>query len=175
MEQKEIEERMLRAYRLLQESEEGRHSAAISRGELYLLEYIHQKADAVLPGELKEAMHVSTARIAHLLNALEVRGYIRRSIAPADHRRVDIRLTETGNHYIEQVCDRMHRRLAAIADAWGEEDTEKFVHLAERIASLSEALSAAETEVQDERTNFGKTGPPESEGKAIIAVPSAMR
>ena len=175
MEQKEIEERMIRAYRLLLESEEGRHSAAISRGELYLLWYIHHKADAVLPGELKEAMRVSTARIAHLLNTLETRGYIRRSMAPADHRRVDIRLTDTGNRYIEQVCDRMHRRLAAIADALGEEDTESFVRLAERIASLSAALSAAETEAQDERTILGKTGPPESEGKAFVFIPAAMR
>ncbi|MBR3059632.1 MAG: transcriptional regulator [Oscillospiraceae bacterium] len=175
MELGEIEDRMIRAFRLLLESEEGRHSAAISRGELYLLWYIHRKADAVLPGELKEAMRVSTARIAHLLNALEARGYIRRSIDPADHRRVVIRLTEAGNHDLEQVCSRIHRRLAAIAEALGEEDTEKFVCLAEKIASLSAALSAAEREAHDEKANLGKAGPAESAGKAAVPVPAALR
>lgn len=175
MEREEIEARMIRAYRLLLESEEGRHSAAISRGELHLLWYIHSKADAVLPGELKRVMDVSTARIAHLLNTLEARGYIRRNISSDDHRRVEIRLTEVGKRNFEQVCARIHRRLTAIADALGEEDTEQFLRLSERIAALSEALSAAETETRNEKPHPGKPGSSESQGPIPVPVPSAMR
>ena len=126
------------------ESEEGRCSIDLSRGELLLLWYIRNGDNMALPGELSRAMHVSTARIARLLNTLETRGYIRRSKDPADHRRIIVALTPLGQAHVEAVYSRIQGRISAIVEAMGEKDTEEFLRLAERMISISEELTRIE-------------------------------
>ena len=126
------------------ESEEGRCSIDPSRGELLLLWYIRNGDNMALPGELSRAMHVSTARIARLLNTLETRGYIRRSKDPADHRRIIVALTPLGQAHVEAVYSRIQGRISAIVEAMGEKDTEEFLRLAERMISISEELTHME-------------------------------
>ena len=90
-------------------------------------------------------MSVSTARIARLLNTLESRCLIIREMDQTDRRRVFVTLTEEGNRRVEAVYQRVHRRITAIINELGEEDTETFVRIAERIVSISIALNSKET------------------------------
>ncbi len=149
MEQTEREERLLASLRQLVGCEEGRSCIAASRGELCLLMHLKRQNDPVLPSELSEAMSVSTARITRLLNTLEERNLIQRSIDVTDRRKIIVELTEAGDRYLEAVYARTHRRASAVIEALGAEDTEAFIRIAERIADISRALSADETEEQE--------------------------
>jgi DNA-binding MarR family transcriptional regulator len=149
MDQTEREERLLASLRLLVGCEEGRSCMAASRGELCLLMHLKRQNDPVLPSELSEAMSVSTARITRLLNTLEERNLIQRSIDVTDRRKIIVELTEAGDRYLEAVYARTHRRASAVIEALGAEDTEAFIRIAERIADISRALSADETEEQE--------------------------
>ena len=149
MDQTEREERLMASLRQLVGCEEGRSCVAASRGELCLLMYLKRRSDPVLPGELSEAMSVSTARITRLLNTLEDRGLIRRSIDLTDRRKIIVRLTEAGEEYLDAVYAHTHKRASAVIEALGAEDTEEFIRIAERIVDVSRSLSYEETEEQE--------------------------
>ncbi len=148
MDQTQREERLLASLRQLVGCEESRSCMAASRGELCLLMYLKRRSDPVLPSELSEAMSVSTARITRLLNALEERGLIRRSMDLTDRRKIIVRLTEAGEEYLDAVYAHAHKRASAVIEALGAEDTEAFIRIAERIAVVSRSLSVEEAEEQ---------------------------
>jgi DNA-binding MarR family transcriptional regulator len=129
--------------------EEGRSCMAASRGELCLLMHLKRQSDLVLPSELSEVMSVSTARIARLLNTLEDRGLIQRSMDLSDRRKIVVNLTEAGERYLKEVYKRTHRRASAVIDALGEEETETFIRIAEKIVDISRSLSDEEAREQE--------------------------
>ena len=149
MDQTEREERLLASIRQLVSCEEGRSCMAASRGELCLLMHLKRRGDPVLPGELSEAMSVSAARVARLLNTLEDRELIRRSMDPTDRRKVFVRLTEKGERYLEAVYGRAHERASAVIEALGAEETEAFIRIAEKIVEISRSISTEDTGGQE--------------------------
>ena len=149
MDQTEREERFLACLRQLLGCEEGRSCMAASRGELCLLMHVKRQNGLVLPSELSEAMSVSTARVARLLNTLEDRGLVQRSMDLSDRRKIVVTLTVEGERYLEAVYERTHKRASAVIDALGAEDTEAFIRIAEKIADISRSLSAEEAGGQD--------------------------
>ncbi len=149
MDQTEREERLMASLRQLVGCEEGRSCMAASRGELCLLMHLKRQSGLVLPSELSEAMSVSTARIARLLNTLEDRDLVRRSMDLSDRRKIVVKLTEAGEKYLEAVYERTHKRASAVVDALGAEDTEAFIRIAEKIADISRSLSAEEAGEQE--------------------------
>ena len=149
MDQTEREERLMASLRQLVGCEEGRSCMAASRGELCLLMHLKRRNDPVLPSELSEAMSVSTARVTRLLNALEERGLIQRSMDLTDRRKIIVKLTESGKRYLEAVYLRNHKRASAVIDALGAEETETFIRIAEKIVDISRSLSDEEAREQE--------------------------
>ena len=149
MDQTEREERLMASLRQLVGCEEGRSCMAASRGELRLLMHLKRQSDLVLPSELSEVMSVSTARIARLLNTLEDRGLIQRSMDLSDRRKIVVKLTEAGERYLKEVYKRTHRRASAVIDALGAEETETFIRIAEKIVDISRSLSDEEAREQE--------------------------
>ncbi len=149
MDQTEREERLMASLRQLVGCEEGRSCMAASRGELCLLMHLKRRNDPVLPSELSEAMSVSTARVTRLLNALEERGLIQRSMDLSDRRKIVVKLTEAGERYLKEVYKRTHRRASAVIDALGAEETETFIRIAEKIVDISRSLSDEEAREQE--------------------------
>ena len=148
MDQTQREERLLASLRQLVGCEESRSCMSASRGELCLLTHLKRRSDPVLPSELSETMSVSTARITRLLNTLEDRGLIRRSIDLTDRRKIIVRLTEAGEAYLDAVYAHTHKRASAVIEALGAEDIEAFIRIAEKIVDVSRSLSYEETEEQ---------------------------
>ena len=149
MDQTAREERLMASLRQLVGCEEGRSCMAASRGELCLLMHLKRQSDLVLPSELSEVMSVSTARIARLLNTLEDRGLIQRSMDLSDRRKIVVNLTEAGERYLKEVYKRTHRRASAVIDALGAEETETFIRIAEKIVDISRSLSDEEARGQE--------------------------
>ena len=149
MDQTEREERLMASLRQLVGCEEGRSCVAASRGELCLLMHLKRQSDLVLPSELSEVMSVSTARITRLLNTLEDRGLIQRSMDLSDRRKIVVKLTEAGERYLKEVYKRTHRRASAVIDALGAEETETFIRIAEKIVDISRSLSDEEAREQE--------------------------
>lgn len=106
-----------------------------SRGEMGILIYLNFKQDGVTSGQLSEALHVSTGRVASALKSLEKKQLIVRRTYAEDKRRVYVHITDLGRQSIlekhEEAIGKMEKSLQKL----GKEDAKKFVELTKRLFS----------------------------------------
>jgi len=103
-------------------------------GEAFALQFIAQYDGTVLPGELENAMGVSSARIATVLNGLENKGWITRRIDPTDRRRTLLNLTPAGQAQVAQHTQQLLDIACKILAYLGEEDARHYVRIMSRLA-----------------------------------------
>ena len=105
-------------------------------GEAFVLHYIFKRGGDVQPGEIGNAMNVSTARIAAALNSLEKKGLITRRIDTANRRNILVAITQAGVKLAED-----HRRIALesiakMLELLGEHDAKEYVRIMQKLAQL---------------------------------------
>lgn len=109
-----------------------------SRGECYLLRCLARSKTPLLPSDLSRQLHASTARVAVVLNALEKKGMISRSIDPVDRRRILVSLTDAGREYATairvQLCEGMKRLLEEL----GEQDAREYLRITKRMLKIAQ-------------------------------------
>jgi DNA-binding MarR family transcriptional regulator len=110
------------------------------QGEGFVLHYIAH-GGCVLPGEIGNAMRVSTARVATALNSLEKKGLITRQIDVSDRRKILVRITSEGKLLAERnyrvAVDVIAKRFALL----GEYDAKEYVRITGRLAELILAVA----------------------------------
>lgn len=110
-------------------------SAAL-RGEMAVLRLLDEEKCSLTAGDISRLLHMTTSRIAAVLNALQKKGLILRGRDGADKRCVLVTLTDKGR----ELCG--ERRRKAIGDVvqmlscLGEEDAAHFVRIMGRIQSI---------------------------------------
>lgn len=117
----------------------GAHPAVISelsRGELFLLNYLFTHGGTGRPGEMSAAMRTSTARTAAALGNMEKKGWILRRPDEEDHRHTLVRLTEEGKAYIRGMRCTATDRLVRVLEELGEEDTREYLRILGRLAGI---------------------------------------
>ena len=97
---------------------------------------------ALMRGEMAvlRLLEMTTSRVAAVLNSLEKKGLIERCADAADRRRVLVALTERGGALCARKKEAARKRLAAVFERLGQEDTDQFIRLIRRIAQISESL-----------------------------------
>lgn len=110
-----------------------------ARGECFVLRCLARSTVPLLPSDLSEQIHASTARIAVVLNRLEKKGYVSRAIDATDRRRILVTMTEEGREYVEtvraQLCENMKRLLEEL----GEQDAREYLRITKRILWITQA------------------------------------
>lgn len=104
------------------------------------------------PGQLAEAMHLSSGAMTNRLDRLETAGLIRRLPNPNDRRGVLIEPTEEGNAAWERCAGAAARREALIASALSEREKVELHDLLRRLmgAFPPEYVSAKKHRVEDD-------------------------
>lgn len=106
---------------------------------MFVLDFLLKHDGQALPGKMGEAMCVSSARTAAVLNALERKGDILRLPDEADHRRVRVVLTEEGRKRIQRVHEDAHQSVKAILTELGDQDAAEFLRLLKRLVTVAQA------------------------------------
>lgn len=99
------------------------------QGEKMVIKFLDFHNDTTSPKHLAEKLNLSSARIAALLNTLEKKGQITRSMDPNDRRRVSVTLTQAGKEIALAEKEKLKQRAISIFNKMGEEDTTKFMEL----------------------------------------------
>ncbi len=107
------------------------------RGEPMVLISLRHHADGMTAGDLAEAAHVSTARIATLLNGLEERGLVTRAKDDEDRRRTVVTITEAGTEAVSKLSARRTAHVVAILRELGADDARELVRIAGRLAEIA--------------------------------------
>lgn len=107
-----------------------------TRGETALLMTLFRKEVALSPGELADASHVSSARVANILRSLEEKGLVTRSHSDSDRRRVEVSLTDAGRADAEARHARRQASVAEYLSALGEDDARELVRIVGRSGDI---------------------------------------
>lgn len=112
------------------------------RGELHVIYFFMEIEDHASPGELSDFCGVSTARMASILNSLEKKGLLLRSMDEKDHRKLIVRLTEKGVAYGTERRNEFLRDMAQMLEALGEHDAKEYIRITRKIGELHKACEA---------------------------------
>jgi DNA-binding MarR family transcriptional regulator len=106
-----------------------------TKGEVFVLSYLHLADHAVPPRELSRALDSSTARISAILRSLEHKGEIARGAG--------VTITEAGRVRAKAVIRRINHTLIRVFRDMGRRDTEEFIRLANKfLNSLSHSIES---------------------------------
>lgn len=109
-----------------------------ARGECFVLRCLARSKAPLLPSDLSEQSHASTARIAVVLNTLEKKGLISRAIDPTDRRRILVSLTNVGQEYVAVVRTQLREDMKHLLEELGEQDAREYQRITKRILQISQ-------------------------------------
>lgn len=108
-------------------SSESNHKTG--RGSGFILSYLYYNGNEVIPSELGKAMNVSTPRITAILNKLETKQLIVRTISPEDRRNVLISLSHQGKQIVEEQLLQQQKFIQTLVERLNKEDVEAFIRV----------------------------------------------
>lgn len=108
-------------------SSESKHKTG--RGSGFILSYLYYNGNEVIPSELGKAMNVSTPRITAILNKLETKQLIVRTISPEDRRNVFISLSKQGKQLVEEQLLQQQKFIQTLVERLDKEDVEAFIRV----------------------------------------------
>lgn len=109
-------------------------------GHGFVLVYLLEHGGKALPGEICQAMGVSTPRVAVILRELEKREMIVRTVMPDDRRKVCVTLTEKGRARAESKQDQLERFVRKLIDQLSEEDANALPRILDALERIQEEI-----------------------------------
>lgn len=124
-------------------------SGSLSLGEYLILRNVwlskselssNVRLGTIKAADLSELLEMSRPSITRILNGLEKRGLITRTIDPNDRRSINIGLTEVGTEALKLANRKILNFAERVVESLGESDTDKLIALIERLTMIYEKL-----------------------------------
>ena len=112
-------------------------NAPVSPGEFIVLEALINNPKGIRVSDFCEKLKVAPPSVTHILNALEKKGFIERSLSKEDRRVLIITITENGQMKCEKAFNVMFERVNGLCKYLGE-DFETFINLFGKVSSYFE-------------------------------------
>lgn len=107
-----------------------------NRGEVGVLSYLAFDKDEVSSGELSEVLGVTTARVASILNSLEIKGYVKRKEDSLDKRKTLVVITEKGKELAINAKREIINKIISVVREVGYEEIMGYVKIAIKIREV---------------------------------------
>lgn len=108
----------------------------LSRGEIFILNYLRSRGGPARPGEISAAMQTSTARTAAALGNMEKKGWVHREPDRADRRHTLVHLTAAGSGYIESIQHQALENIRLVLEELGEADAKEYLRITQRMVEI---------------------------------------
>ena len=105
------------------------------RGEMAVLRLLSCEESGKSAGAIADMLHMTTSRIAAVLNSLEKKDMIKRNANPADKRRVLVELTEKGRSTCMKRRSEAKAHLTQLLMRVSQEDAQAFVRISRQLVS----------------------------------------
>ena len=109
-----------------------------NRGEKVLLSYLAMHNGKATPVELSEALHVSTARIAVLINKLEQKQIVERQNHPDNKLNKIVKLLPKGEEINKQIKDDYNKQIIKFLETLSKEEAKTYVMLQQKLLEFIE-------------------------------------
>ncbi len=107
------------------------------RGEKIVLGYLIEVEDGVAPSQIGKFIGVTTARVANILNKLEDKGFITRSMDPNDRRKIIVTITDEGKKKVIEDISVIIEHMAKILAELGEHDAKEHIRIMKAIYNIT--------------------------------------
>ncbi len=107
-------------------------------GAGFVLSYLYNQTENVIPSEIGKQMNVSTPRVTAILNKLEAKNLIVRTISPEDRRNVFITLSEQGRQIVEEKKAQQEKNIQTLVERLKSDDVEAFIRVLKEIDHVIE-------------------------------------
>ena len=107
-------------------------------GEFGVMRCLYENRTSMAAGELSRTMDIGSGGVANLLNSLEKKGYISRTMNPADRRGIIVQLSDAGNQLIEEKQREALDMTAGLLTRLGREDTEELIRIYRKMLDIAE-------------------------------------
>lgn len=138
MEYAEMASMLIRRWSQMHRIPRHRKMDEFIQGERFILNYLADRREAVLPSELSAATNLTSARVAAVLQALERKKLITRRQDERDRRRVRVELTAQGASQVLEERARVHAMLEEMLAELGRQDAQEFLRIMGRIVEIEE-------------------------------------
>lgn len=108
----------------------------LSKGEIFLLGYLHSYSGSARSNVLSEALGTSTARIAAAVKSMERKGWVYRESDQEDHRKTIVHLTSEGEQHVLEYRRRVRHALKELLEQLGEQDTADYLRIIRRVNDI---------------------------------------
>ncbi len=112
-------------------------AGAASVGETPVLQYLSGVDGDVIPSEIAKKLSFTRARMSHILDSLETKGYITRRPDPSDRRRVLVSITDKGRDFAAKKNAESVASLSKQLSSLGEHDAKELVRILNKAYSLT--------------------------------------
>ncbi|MBR1686245.1 MAG: MarR family transcriptional regulator [Clostridia bacterium] len=119
-------------------------------GEQGMLIYLANQPGAVTAGQIARDMQIGSGGVANMLNILEKKGYVSRSMSLHDRRSVVVAISEEGREVVAEKRREVRNTTAAILSELGEADTRELVRIMGRLIEITDRRICAQ-ESTDEK------------------------
>ena len=135
MDYRELAEMFMRNMVAMRKADSQKKIDSAMRGETFVLQYLSDRREDVLPSEISGEMGISTARVATALNSLENKALITRRIDTNDRRKILVTLTSEGKRAIEEHHNEILQDIASMLESLGEQDAREYVRITGKLAA----------------------------------------
>lgn len=127
------------------------------RGENMALGIIRSEGGSTYPKDIELAMGISSARVAAIIKKLELRNLVIRTDDKIDKRKTLVTLTEQGKEVACVTEKKIMYALGKVFDYLGEEDSENFVRIIDKlIKNLPKVSKNCEDKFKEMDDEFDK-------------------
>lgn len=123
----------------------------ISHSEFFLLNIIMDRNNDITVSEIAAELEVTPPAVSRSLKSLESRGLIKRETNLINRRNTMVRLTETGQKFLEMSRRQMDMVMQYVEEKMGEERKNQLCLLLEEMTKIIEQYAAEKGERSDDK------------------------
>lgn len=102
--------------------------------------------------QIQQSLHITKPAVSQILNGLEKKGYIIRSIAAGDRRKIMVTVTADGEEELRDAMRCQNEILEQVFCQFGEEDIRRLIGQVNRLLDILETIhTQGQTEKEKER------------------------
>ena len=121
----------------------GEKKHDIKPSEMMVVMHLQHHAEGLSPSEISEELGYSRSALTAILNSLEAKGYVTRTLSTEDRRKLIIRVTERMNDKHQHMHQRQYVLLHKVMERMGEDDVRALSALLRRAAEALKEINGA--------------------------------
>lgn len=135
-----VADEMLRGLETLSRNTPHKLIGELSKGEIFLLGYLHSSGGSAGSHTLSEVMGTSSARIAAAVKSMESKGWVYRKSDQDDQRKTIVYVTSEGEGHVLEYRQHARQALKEMLEELGEVDTAEYLRITRRINEIANRM-----------------------------------